>query len=188
MNLFINAVSEKGFLALFNSKREIIDSQTLDIKWNESSQFIKILDNFIKKNNIDFSDIENIVCVHWPWSFTWVRTIVLVVNTLAFLHKISLTPLSYFDLFTTYPIIKSSSRRDCFVQFDNNGEIKIFFNSDIQNYIDENNTKYLYWETNYDFENTTIIENIDYCDIIQSLKFQDKNKIEALYIKKPNIS
>lgn len=188
MNLFINAVSEKGFLALFNSKREIIDSQTLDIKWNESSQFIEILDNFIKKNNADYSNIESIVCVNGPGSFTGVRTIVLVVNTLAFLHKISLTSLSYFDLFQDFPIIKSSSRRDSFIQIEADKEVEIIQNWDIQNKIDQYKWERMYWESNFSFENITIIENIDYCDIIQTLEFQNKQKIEALYIKKPNIS
>jgi tRNA A37 threonylcarbamoyladenosine modification protein TsaB len=64
MNLFINAVSEKGYLALFNSQREIIDSQVLDIKGNESSQFIEILDNFLHKNSCEYNQIDNIVCVN----------------------------------------------------------------------------------------------------------------------------
>lgn len=188
MNLFINAVSEKGYLALFNSQREIIDSQSLDIKGNESSQFIEILDSFLDKNNCKYDEIENIVCVNWPGSFTGVRTIVLVVNTLAFLHNITLTAMSYFELFQNFPIIKSSSKRDCFFQLHNQKSVEIINNQTINDFIENEKIEILYWESNFDFENVTIIENIDYCDIIQTLKFQDFTKIEPLYIKKPNIS
>jgi len=188
MHLFVNAVSTQWFLCLFDDNRNIVSQMSLDIKWNESSQFITTLDSFLSDNNIEYCDIQNIVCVNGPGSFTGVRTIVLVINTLAFLHDIYLTHLSYFDLFTEFPVIKSSSRRDSFVLKDDSQGVEIVNNSDLQKYFDDNNLKNIYWETNFDFENISIIENIDYSVIIEQLEFQKHKKIEALYIKKPNIS
>jgi len=46
-----------------------------------------------------------------------------------------------------------------------------------------------YGEANKDlFEDIEILENIDYISIIKDIKFQNLKQIEALYIKKPNIS
>lgn len=188
MNLFINAVSEKWYLALFDKNRNIIASIDLDIKWNESSQFITTLDTFLHEHNTQYSQIQNIVCVNGPGSFTGVRTIVLVVNSLGFLHDISLTHMSYFDLFNNFPVIKSSSRRDSFFLQSAGEEIKIIQNSDLEQLFIQQNKKEIYWESNFSFENVSIIENIDYSDIIEKLEFQKHKKIEALYIKKPNIS
>jgi hypothetical protein len=36
--------------------------------------------------------------------------------------------------------------------------------------------------------NIESIEKVDYSSIINKIKFDDKKQIEALYIKKPNIS
>jgi hypothetical protein len=117
-----------------------------------------------------------------------VRTIVLVVNSLGFLHNIKLTDISYFDLFENFPIIKSSSRRDSFVKKDNNSDIEIIQNTDLEIDFEENNIDEIYGESNYIFENVSIVEKINYSAIIQDVEFQNKKKIEALYIKKPNIS
>jgi hypothetical protein len=39
-----------------------------------------------------------------------------------------MTAISYFDLHKTYPIIKASSKRDCFVQKNKNSKIEIIMN------------------------------------------------------------
>jgi hypothetical protein len=39
-----------------------------------------------------------------------------------------MTAISYFDLHKTYPIIKASSKRDCFVQKDKDSKIEIIMN------------------------------------------------------------
>ena len=70
MNIFINAISNNGFLALLDNNRNIVAQQNIAIRGNESSQFIELLDNFLKKNNLPYSDVENIICVNGPGSFT----------------------------------------------------------------------------------------------------------------------
>jgi len=185
MNLFINTISKTSSIILFDEKREIIDQFDFEIKWNESSLLIPNIDSFIKKNNLNYFDIKNIILVNWPGSFTWVRTVVLAINTINFITKNNLTPISFFELFSNYPIIKSSSKRDCFFKKDISSEIEIITNENITNYIKENNIKQLYWES--DIENLQIIEKIDYLSIIKQIEFKELKKIEPLYLKKPNI-
>ena len=100
-----------------------------------------------------------------------------------------MTAINYFELFKNYPIIKSSSKRDCFVKFTANSEIEIIENDILINILKETNTNTIYGEVNSDiFKNIKIIDKIDYISIIEEIKFDNKKQIQALYIKKPNIS
>lgn len=189
MNLFIDTVSKIAKIFLFDTNRQIIDSISWNIKWNESSTLIPQIDELIEKNNITYNDIKNIVVVNWPWSFTGIRTTILAVNSIIYITKQNITAMSFFDLYNNFPILKSSSKRDCFLKLDKNSNIEIINNDLIQEILDKNNIKKIYWELNPNIlENIEIVENIDYKDIIKNIWFDNKKQIDALYIKKPNIS
>lgn len=188
MNLFIDSISTPAYISIFDNDRNIVNHVNIDIKWNESSKLIPELTKFLNESNLNKNDIENIVVVNGPGSFTWVRTVVLIANTLNYVINKDMTSVSYFDLFDNYPIIKSSSRRDHFVQKHNNSSVEIMNNGELERYFSNNNIVTAYWETWYDFENVEILENIDYNRIIKELKLKKYTKIEPLYIKKPNIT
>lgn len=188
MNIFIDSISTTSYICIFDKNRKIINDMYTQVKWNESSKLIPDITCFLEENKIKQSDIENIIVVNGPWSFTGVRTTVLIANTMNYILKKNMTPLSYFDLFEQYPIIKSSSRRDHFVQKSDNTEIEIIENSLLEEYFWNNNISRVYWETSYDFQNVEVLEKIDYNRIIQELELKKYTKIDPLYIKKPNIS
>ena len=189
MNLFIDTISSLANITIFDEDRNIIDTISWVVKWNESSTLIPQIDKLIKKNNITYNLLENIVTVNWPWSFTWVRTTVLAANSINYITNNSMTTLNYFDLYKTYPIVKSSSKRDCFVQFEKNSEIKIIENGELLNILNEKSIKKVYWEANKElFPEIEILEKIDYISIIKEVKLDNLKQIQALYIKKPNIS
>lgn len=172
MNLFIDTISNQANILLFDDKREIIDNIVWDVKWNESSTIIPNIDDLIKRNNYNYNDLENIVVVNWPWSFTWVRTTVLAANSINYIINKNMTALSFFDLHKNYPIIKASSKRDCFIQKTKDSKIEIINNDILEK----------------EWIDIQRIEKIDYLSIIKEIKFDNKKQIEALYIKKPNIS
>ena len=145
MNLFVNTISSEATLILFDNNKQIIKTMTFEIKWNESSLLIPKIDLFLKENNLSYNEIENIVCVNWPGSFTWVRTTVLAINTINYITKNNLTPVNFFDLYDKYPIIKSSSKRDCFIKINKNSDIQIIENSKIEELLKEKNIKIIYW-------------------------------------------
>jgi len=189
MNLFIDAVSTNSYLIIFDDQKNIIDSQKYEMKWNESSCLIVNIDLFLKKNNLKYNTLKNIIVVNWPWSFTWIRTIVICVNTIAYITWAYITPISYFDLFNKYPIIKSSSKRDCFYKDSKEDEIQIISNLEIILLLNKKNIQTLYWEINKDLiPKIKILDKIDYLAIIKSTEFQKNKIITPLYIKKPNIS
>lgn len=172
MNIFIDTISDTATILLFDNNRNIINKIQWIVKGNESSTLIPQIDKLLKTNNIDYKDLENIVVVNGPGSFTWVRTTVLAINSINYIINKNITAISYFDLFDTYPIVKTSSKRDCFVQKNKNSKIEIIPNDILK-------------EQNISIEK---IEKVDYLSIIKEIKLDNKKQIEALYIKKPNIS
>ena len=172
MNIFIDTISNTWIIILFDNNRQIIDKIEWQVKGNESSTLIPQIDILLKQNNIKYQNLENIVVVNWPGSFTWVRTTVLAANSINYIINKNMTTLSYFDLFNTYPIVKASSRRDCFIQKEKNWQIEIIMNDILSE-------KWI---------NIESIEKVDYSSIIKKIKLDNKKQIEALYIKKPNIS
>lgn len=188
MYLFFNGVSSTWYIALLDREKNIIASDSFHISWNESTQTIPIIDKFLAAQAVGYEDIENIMCVVWPWSFTWIRTISLVVNTLAYTHiNIQLTPVNFFDLYNKYPIVKSSSKRDLFVKQSKSDIIQVMSNSDFEVSMKH---AHVFWDTNSErFQKKIhIYWDIEYKDIIKNIVLQDATRIAPLYIKKPNIS
>lgn len=189
MNLFIDTISNPAHLFIFNNSREIIDSYQWKAVWNESSTLIPKIDDFLQKNEVSYNHLNHIVIINWPGSFTWVRTAVLAVNTMNYIIKKELTALSFFDLYTSYPIVKSSSKRDCFLQKSSTSIIEIISNDDLNMYLKEDNISKVYWEVNIDIlGECELLDKIDYLSIMREINFDTKQMIDPLYIKKPNIS
>lgn len=184
MNIFLDTISPKNALILFDEKRNILEKYFFDVRLNESTLLIEEFDAFLKKNNVTYTDLENIVVVNGPGSFTWVRTTVLMVNTINFVMKKNITTLTYFDLFENYPIIKTSSKRDSFVKMTKESEIEVIQNEDLVKKLE--NIQTIYWDIH--LENFEIITEVNYEKIIQNIVFQNHKIVPAYYLKKPNIS
>ena len=190
MNLFINSVSTQGTLILFDTERNIVAEKHIQVLMKESSSLLSFIDTFIAENDIWYFDIANIVVVHWPWSFTGIRTVTLIVNSIAFAApNISITPISFFDLMDTYPMLKSSSKRDLFVKKSKTDKIEIVKNDDFLQYIWDNNINTIYWDVATDFLGNTHLEfSPNYKHIIENISFETHREISPLYLKKPNIT
>ena len=81
MNLFIYTLSKVNVLIEFDEERNILNKYEFDVKLNESTRLIEEIDGFLKQINKSYSDIENFVVINWPGSFTWIRTLVILINT-----------------------------------------------------------------------------------------------------------
>jgi len=187
MNLFLDTVSPQNVLILFNNNKKIIKKYFFDVRLNESTKLIEELDIFLKSNNINYSQLENLVVVNWPGSFTGIRTTVLIINTINFIINKNITRINYFDLFEDYPIIKVSSKRDSFLKISKNNEIEIFQNLELENILNKKNIDKIFWDAPL-FNNITINNVIDYEKIILNIIFDNKKIISPFYIKKPTIS
>jgi len=187
MYLFFNGVSSKWYIGLFDEHQEYITSEEFEIQGNESTKVIPIVDNFLTVNNISYTDLKNIVVVVWPGSFTWIRSISLVVNTLSYIYPhIYLTPISFFDLYSRYPIMKISSKRDVFVKYSESDMIQIVKNEDIE----LSTIEKIYWDIESErlSNDREIDSTIDYKLCMKNIVLKNTKIVSPLYIKKPNIS
>jgi len=188
MNLFFNGVSSHWYLALFSDSREILYDMNFQILWNESSKATDLIDVFLKESKVVYDDIKNICVVIGPWSFTGIRTISLIVNTLAYIYpKITLTWINFFELYDQYPVVKMSSKRDLFVKYKKNAKITIEQNSV---FVENLETKSVYWDAPVGILPREVIcySEIDYASFLRSLELGTLKQVAPLYIKKPNIS
>lgn len=193
MILFIDTISNPCFIWIFNKEKNIIKSISYDIMWNESSTLIPNIDNLLKENNLSYNNLENIVLVNWPGSFTWIRTAVLVANSINFIIKKNMTRIDYFSMYelaflNKFPIIKDSSRKDLFIKKYKNSKIEVIENTDFTSYLKENKIEQIYWDTKIDLWIIKKITNIDYKKVLDKINLENKKSLEAFYLKKPNIS
>jgi len=192
MILFIDTINKPSFVILYDENRKKIDEIFWDSIYNEASTLMPNIDELLKENKVSYDNLENIVVINWPWSFTWVRTTVLTANTINYLKKIDLTEINFFDLYeieyNAYPIIKTSSKRDVFILKNSTSEIEVLSNSLLEDYLKINNIKKMYWELNENNLDLIIEKNINYDEIIFKINLDNKQKITPFYVKKPNIS
>jgi len=188
MQLFFNWVSSSWYIALLDEQKNIIASEKFEIQGNESTQTIPIIDNFLADHSIEYSQVQTIICVAGPGSFTGIRTISLVVNTLAYIHAhISLVSINFFDLYSEYPIVKSSSKRDLFVKISKTDIIQVMSNGDFESLCQHDT---IFWDTNPErfTKSIHIRDTIDYKKVVKNVAWSPCERISPLYIKKPNIS
>lgn len=185
MNIFLDTVSPKNALIIFNDEREIIDFYEFDVRLNESTLLIEEFDRFLQRNHLSYRDITHMVVVNGPGSFTWVRTTVLMANTINFVTQKHMTPLSYFQLFDTYPIVKTSSKRDVFVQWSASSPVEVVSNEYFEEMLWKN--AFEKWSWDYNMSTQENHAYVDYQKIIRNLSLQAHTQIEAQYFKKPNI-
>jgi len=116
----------------------MLAKEMITLSGNESSQLPAKVFSFLEHHSIKLEEMEYISVVHGPGSFTGIRSICLFVNTLAYVYpKLRLSAISFFDLFTTYPIVKQSSRRDVFVKKAKESIIEIVAISELSEYLAE---------------------------------------------------
>jgi len=185
MNLFLDTISPRGTLIAFDDTRNILHQIFFDVLGKESTQLIEIFDQFLRNISLSYHDIEHIIVVAGPGSFTGVRTTILMVNTVNFVIKKTLTPISYFDLFDVYPIVKTSSKRDVFAKMHALDTIGVYTNVEILEKCQDFDT--IATDATF-FERKNIRTSPDYERIIRTAAFQNLVRISPIYIKNPNIS
>lgn len=191
MYLFLNTVSSASYICLFDENREVLFEKYFHILGSESSKLMSITKDFLKSTSYGYEDIQNIVTVVWPGSFTGIRTTVLYVNTLAYIFpQLFLTPLSFFDLYKNFPIAKASSKRDLFVQKEKSAIIEILPVWDFFQYLEVENISHIYWDIEgiVSQKEGICTWDISYQYLLRNVSFQRSKTLSPLYIKKPNIT
>lgn len=158
---------------------------------NEGKELPSMIDNFLSEQGQSIQNIQNIVCVVGPGSFTAIRMITLIVNTLAFIYPhIFLTAISFFDLYETFPIVKTSSKRDLFVKWNTSAIIEVLETPLLFERVACDMPQKIYGDIPYpeQREQLLIQNSYDIEALMKKIEFQKLKKVAPMYIKKPNIS
>ena len=191
MYLLIDTVSHPANYILFDLQKNIVSKDLLEIKGSESELFLDSILSFLSKNNIQFQNLTGVVVVNGPWSFTAMRIITLTINTLVFVHPILLYSVDYFTFgslwWWEYPILMRANRGEYLIQKNKDSSPELI---EIPNILPR--TYYWVGDIN-DFKCTndiiSIQSTLDYSVFCKNFPMDSPvQKIEPLYIKKPNIT
>jgi tRNA A37 threonylcarbamoyladenosine modification protein TsaB len=66
MNLFLDTISSLGNILLFDHELQVVDNFSWGVKGIEISSIVPSVDAVLKKNKIDYPQLENIFVVNGP--------------------------------------------------------------------------------------------------------------------------
>lgn len=189
MYLLIDTVSIPATFVLFDAEKNIVSQESEDFRGRESERFLDSLLGFLAKNHMEYHDLKGVIVVNGPGSFTAMRIVTLTVNTLSFVHHIPLYELDYFTLSELskrdYPVLLRANRGEYLLQKKKTSSPKLVAISDIPP------GEYFGTGDVNDFTNGNISIQSSLRYDVFCRNFQSENpvqRIEPLYIKKPNIT
>lgn len=189
MYLFLDTISEPTYIALFDDKRVIHDHAGWEWKYHDFDKLIETIDTLMKKNNIDYSELQWIVTLIGPGGFTGTRINSLVVNTLAYSFHTPLYPITVGEFFALQnaplPWLTSITKR----------EVLLWESEEPNSYVQKKKEDVAPGTystlTMIDFENNshTIRAAKEYGSVIKNLTFSNSlSRVQPLYAKSPNIT
>lgn len=189
MYLLIDTISIPATYILFDPERNIVSQEFVELKGRESEHFLVSVLEFLAKNRLEYPALKGVIAVNGPGPFTAMRIITLVLNTLSFVHHTPLYSIDYFTLGALsgwgYPILLRANRGEYLIQKDGGMTPELIPIPDIPP-----GTYFGMGDTN-DFTNDAISiqSGIRYDSVCKNLRMEHPvQKIEPLYIKKPNIT
>lgn len=179
--LFINPIGKNITINVFDTeKRTVIEAICMEKTWNDFEVIPGVFVDLAKKYTPD-----EIWCITGPWTFTLMRIITLILNSIAYNSpEISLKSCHYFDLIdreNVHPILEAN--RHEFLVRESDGNDTLIKKEEIlprwiyTGYIDE---IMIPWYTPYEPTSETILNYF-------SSKASEK-RLSPIYIKAPNIT
>lgn len=185
LTLFLDT-HDKNIIEILYKDGKVIDKEIRLSERNHSDYTIHMLNTMLKRNKITVHDLNEIIVVNGPGSFTGVRIGVTIAKTLAYTLNIpikTITSLECLAVSSDNKEIKLPIIRDVkgvFGQLFNSGVPSESFykaNAEFLDYIDE-----------HDIKEPDIIENIEYdysaiYEYCRVIKETNPHKVNPLYIK-----
>lgn len=166
-SLFIDTHDTDLVIALYKDKK-IIDKEIRESLRNHSDYTMPIIEDIIKRNNLEINSINEILVINGPGSFTGVRIGVTIAKMLAYTLNV---PIKQMDSISMYGISDINTEKKLVLIHDvkgsygglfvNNeliGELFYKSNLEMENFIKENDIKFIV-ENKMDFNK--IIECFD---------------------------
>lgn len=189
MYLFIDTISNPCYLALFDEKRNIVDSLNWPGQRKEFDTLIETIDTLIKKNNISYKQLSGISSITGPGSFTGTRVTTLVINAIAYAFGTKLYPLSVGDFFhlqkSPLPWITPITKKEVLLwitDVPNAHKLTPIMELDDREYSSVTTV-------DFDMPKSTIRKAKDYAAVIAWLSLSTAvQRMQSIYAKEPNIT
>lgn len=208
--LAINTASSNTAIALINSLEnpKILDQDTWQSDKNEAESLLPKINEMLKKHDLHFDQLDEILAISGPGSFTGLRVGVTVANTISYLNKSKLYAVNTFEYWwTAYEkdfnvensaLLIFAGRRGVYVSLSPNNtdenSVKIINIDELEEYLSSNNIKFIFGDIteeqkstikNVTFNkiNTTFAEVCAQCKDLKSTPI-----IMPLYVKNPDIT
>jgi tRNA threonylcarbamoyl adenosine modification protein YeaZ len=175
MILFIDTHDELITVALKNNDTLYI--KTKESEYSHSIYTMPLIESLFKENNLDVKDLNKIIVVNGPGSFTGIRIGLSIAKTMAFALNIDINTISSLK---AYLISNPGGKRKSVIE-DNKGYYICAMDENNKVIVDE------YYST-IDNEDYPVVENkLDVDLIIEYLKnnkSEDPHHVSANYVKK----
>ena len=177
-SLFIDTHDEMIKIILFQDGK-IEQKEIKSSSMKHSVITMPTIDEILNKNNIKATDLNEILVVNGPGSFTGVRIGVTIAKTFAYLLNI---PIKVIDVLEMKSIFINKPNK-IVIESEKNGKYIGIFNDD-KKYLYLTNSEYKEFEKNNEI---SLIEDIDYEKVYEYLKTKESinpHAVNPLYIKK----
>lgn len=198
LTLAINTASTKTAIALINKK---VLEKSWKSKNNEAEKLLPEIATLLEKSKKNFSNIDHVIVVKGPGSFTGLRIGVTVANTIAYLNNCELYGIDTFEYW------RSTDKETALLIYAGSGGVYASIGNkkpelinlpDLNKFLKTNKIKKVFGEISP--EQKKMLKNVSFLDrkisfgrIIQKMYpgivgRQSVKMVEPLYVKKPQIS
>ena len=176
MILFIDTHDELITIALKNKENLFIKTQ--ESEYSHSIYTMPMIESIFKENNLEIKDLEKIIVINGPGSFTGIRIGLSIAKTLAYALNIKINTISSL---TAYLVSNNTNDNKKAVIEDNKGFYVSVFDKDNNVIVEETYTE----EDNYDYQE--VEKKLDVEKIIKYMENKESENphfVKANYIKK----
>ena len=179
--LFIDT-HDKNVLIILYKDGKIINKEDLETKNKHSEVAMPTIDKVLKTCSVDVSQLENIIVVNGPGSFTGERIAVTIAKTIAYALSI---PVRTIDALTVLALGVDGDKKVVALEDRNGAFVGVFDSSynpvEALQYM--NKSTYIQFKNNY---NVNTIVDVDYERVYEyamTLKELNPHEVKPLYIK-----
>lgn len=188
MYLFIDTISDPTYVALFDEKRHIVDTQAWPGKQREFDTLTEEINDLLEKNNISYKWLSGMVVMVGPGSFTGTRVTTLVANAISYGFNTPLFPLTVWEFFSLQdaplPWITSVTKKEVLL-WTNKGQDAIL--EQISNLPEGTYTTLA--PIDFQHQKNTIKTAHNYTKVISQLPLnKSQERVKPVYAKDPNIT
>lgn len=180
-SLYIDTHDKSVLIILFKEGKILMKEEV--VSSNKHSEItLPLIASILEKNNVDINNINDLIVVNGPGSFTGVRIAVTIAKTIAYCLNISIRAV---DALTVLAINDDRDRKIVSLEDRNGAFVGVFDknNNKTEDFTYMNKSSYLEYKTN----NLVLVDfNIDYEKVyafVKNFKELNPHEVRPLYVK-----